>query len=344
MTTPTLSVSVSASAPANLLLMGEYAVLEEGGLGLAMAPDIRVTGTGRTVTGRAPGAGRGMSVVGHLPGATVKWPGANRWHQDTLWRQDTGLLGLAADRLSDRYPAGETEARIDLESKALFTADGRKRGLGSSAAIVVALTSLWLRLTDHLPNNPADARELVFSAALDAHRAAQGGEGSGYDVACSTFGGVIVFTGGRRPSARRVVLPWLPEVRLIQGPAPVRTVRAVAAYRAWKAASPKAALAYIDESNQFVTAFSEASDWEGAAAILREYRDLASNLGATIGVPSVLDPPAWVRGSGAVVKAVGAGNELGVVLATAMPHDTGSGEGSFPETPITVSDEGVTWT
>ena len=320
MTPPTISVS----APANLLLMGEYAVLEEGGIGLAMAPDIRVTGTAKEPAGRTSAAGgHGISVVGHLPGATIEWPG------------DTGLLGLTADYLSARYPAGDINARIELESAAFFTAEGRKRGLGSSAAIVVALTTFWLRVTGHLPDNPADARELIFSTALDAHRAGQGGEGSGYDVACSTFGGVVLFTGGRRPSARRIFLPWLPEVRLLQGSAPVPTVGAVRKYRAWKAAAPQDAPAYADESNRLVTAFTEASDWADAAAILCEYRELAVGLGATIGIPSVMETPAWVRGDDAVVKAVGAGNELGVVLSGSLPEGT---------SPITVSDEGVTWT
>ncbi len=320
MTLPTISVS----APTNLLLMGEYAVLGEGGLGLAIAPDIRVTGTAKKPAGRTSAAGgHGISVVGHLPGATIEWPG------------DTGLLGLTADYLSTRYPAGDTDARIELESTAFFTSEGRKRGLGSSAAIVVALTALWLRITGHLPDNPADARELVFSTALDAHRAGQGGEGSGYDVACSTFGGLILFTGGQRPSARRISLPWLPEVHLVQGSAPVPTVGAVRRYRAWKAASLQNGLAYIDESIRLVTAFTEASSWAGAAAILREYRDLAVDLGDTIGVPSILEPPAWARGDDSVVKAVGAGNELGVVLSGSLPEGT---------SPIAVSDEGVTWT
>ena len=48
------------SAPANLLLLGEYAVLEEGGLGLALAVERRARITvepsdGLEVLGRRPG-------------------------------------------------------------------------------------------------------------------------------------------------------------------------------------------------------------------------------------------------------------------------------------------------
>ena len=77
--------------------------------------------------------------------------------------------------------------------------------------------------------------------------------------------------------------------------------------------------------------------------ILAEYRDLAIELGDTIGVPAVVEPPDWARGSDAVVKAVGAGNELGVVLSAGLPEGTGSDGGSLPGAPITMSAEGVTW-
>ena len=331
--------SFSVSAPANILLMGEYAVLEEGGLGLALSPDIRVTGTGRTATGRATTArGPGISVVGHLPNSTIEWNSGTGWHQES------GLLGLAADYLSRQYPPENTGGQIDLESARFFTEDGRKRGLGSSAAVTVALTALWLQMTGRLPSDQSAARELVFLTAVDAHRAGQDGAGSGYDVASSTFGGVILFTGGRRPAARRLRLPWLPDVRFVHGPAPVGTVDAVGKHRAWKAASPEDALAYVDESNRLVTAFAGASDWGAATKILAEYRDLAVGLGDTIGVPAVVELPGWATGRAAVVKGVGAGNELGVVLSERSPEGTGSDGGALPGAPITMSLEGVTWT
>ena len=336
-----MTPAVTVSAPANLLLMGEYAVLEEGGLGLAVAPDIRVTGTARipgaggviTDLRDAPGSRRGISIVGRLPGATVRWPAIAKEGQVG------GLLALAAERLAELYPTTETDIQIDLESRAFFTTDGQKRGFGSSAAIVVALTALWLRTTEYLPDDPGDANALIFHIAVEAHRAGQHGKGSGYDVGSSTFGGVILFTGGARPLARRIALPWLPQMHIIGGSAPVNTVNAVGEYDAWKRASPLGARAYLDESNRLVTAFAEALNWNSAAAILAEYRELALELGATIGVPAKMDRPAWVHGEQAIVKAVGAGNELGVVLTAESPQQ---GErGTNPQ--IRLSDEGLTW-
>ncbi|MFZ5894389.1 MAG: mevalonate kinase family protein [Myxococcota bacterium] len=68
--------------------------------------------------------------------------------------------------------------------------DGRKLGLGSSAAILVAsLGALELAAQPKLEESELRAR--VFPRALAAHRRAQRG-GSGVDVASSTYGGTLV--------------------------------------------------------------------------------------------------------------------------------------------------------
>lgn len=66
-------------------------------------------------------------------------------------------------------------------------ADGRKLGLGSSAAIVVASLAT---LPEYASLTPA-TRTRLYERALNAHRAAQGG-GSGIDVAAATFGGHVL--------------------------------------------------------------------------------------------------------------------------------------------------------
>ena len=77
-------------------------------------------------------------------------------------------------------------------------------GLGSSAALVTALTAATaLRLG--LPVDPAS----VFPIARRAHRAAQGGEGSGVDVAACCFGGAVVVRQAGGDSLPGVVpVPW----------------------------------------------------------------------------------------------------------------------------------------
>lgn len=67
-------------------------------------------------------------------------------------------------------------------------AEGRKLGLGSSAAILVA--SLAAARGRDFADEQA-LRQAVWEQALTAHRQAQGG-GSGVDVAASTWGGTLI--------------------------------------------------------------------------------------------------------------------------------------------------------
>lgn len=62
--------------------------------------------------------------------------------------------------------------------------EGIKLGLGSSAASAVAICAAVLGNDDP---------QAVFPTALRAHRAFQGGRGSGADVAASTYGGTISY-------------------------------------------------------------------------------------------------------------------------------------------------------
>ncbi|MEZ4227683.1 MAG: hypothetical protein R3B89_00885 [Polyangiaceae bacterium] len=80
---------------------------------------------------------------------------------------------------------------------------GKKLGLGSSAAITAASVAVWELLRDSsLGDEELAAR--VFPIALAAHREAQGG-GSGIDVAAASRGGTLQAT--RRSSGELEVLP-----------------------------------------------------------------------------------------------------------------------------------------
>jgi len=70
--------------------------------------------------------------------------------------------------------------------------DGKKLGLGSSAAALVA--SIALRAAESEEDIEShDVRARIFATARGAHARAQSG-GSGVDVAVSTFGGVLRYT------------------------------------------------------------------------------------------------------------------------------------------------------
>lgn len=151
------------SAPGKLVLMGEYAV-RHGAPALAVALDRRVT----VRVGES-------SAEDDLP---------NRAR-----RQAAALLGL------ERQPA---PCRAD--SRQLYL-QGCKLGLGSSAAVVVAaVASLLVELGRGLAAE--DERRRLFELARRVHDGCQSCQGSGIDVAASTFGGYLVLqqraAGGHR--------------------------------------------------------------------------------------------------------------------------------------------------
>ncbi|MEO6200817.1 MAG: hypothetical protein ABIX44_06605, partial [Cryobacterium sp.] len=94
---------------------------------------------------------------------------------------------------------------ISIDSSAL-SRGGHKLGLGSSAAVAAALTAaLATALKLDLD------REALFRLADAAHRSAQGGVGSGGDVAASVYGGLIGYTRGAIP----VPLDWPEELTIM---------------------------------------------------------------------------------------------------------------------------------
>ncbi len=99
--------------------------------------------------------------------------------------------------------------QIDSDS---LSEDGRKLGLGSSAAVAAAAVASLLEVA----GVDVEAEQwLTFVLADRAHRAAQGGRGSGADVAAAIFGGVLAYT---RPEV------GAPTVRPLKPPAAVTPV------------------------------------------------------------------------------------------------------------------------
>lgn len=146
---------IKARAPGKLFLSGEYAVLE-GAPALACAVSRQVTA--RFLSGTA----------GEAPDAAA-WRGA--------------APGILRRHGLDPAPAREA---LEIDSRALYTADGIKLGLGSSAAVAVAVSGLLLAAQDQ----PASAPP-AHSIAGELHAVVRGPGGSGVDVAASFHGGVI---------------------------------------------------------------------------------------------------------------------------------------------------------
>ena len=219
---------VRLTVPGNILLLGEYAVLEEGGLGLAMAVDIRV----RVEASPA----ESLLIEALWSGSTLSW---------TPGRPGESLLIDAVVDAVTWWLRRECGARIRVDSTDFFSTDGRKSGLGSSAAVSVALVCGLL----HAAGALSAARGLeARMLAMRAHRRAQGGRGSGYDIVTSFHGGTGLFRGGADPGWDPCALSGDPRVLIFAGPAPVSTADAVSCYGRWKERNPGAARDYLQES------------------------------------------------------------------------------------------------
>lgn len=310
------------TVPGNLLLAGEYAVLEEGGLGAALAVEPRLIVTvfpqdRWEITGRWTGGGERWEPASGAPPTFAA----------TVFLHALEGLEARGDERGRRWAARTRPARIEIDSTAFFDAQGRKLGYGSSAALAAGVTAALARLGDRDPGPE------VHQIAVQAHRHAQGGAGSGYDVTVSWFGGFGRFIGGGEPQWEPGDPAVLPPLALFPGPEAVRTTGSIARYRAWKAAHPDAARDFLDASNAAVRRFSSAP-----RAVLRDAWDqcrvLGVDLGDRVDSSARLERPSGLS-EAVFVKALGAGNETG--LAAAFDGDMG------PLVPLTIATEGLRW-
>jgi phosphomevalonate kinase len=148
-----------ASAPGKIVLAGEYAVLWG-------APAICMAVNRRAVVTVGPGSDDECHVT------TPGFDGAERF------------------RIIDAVTEGvRPPCDIELDTSA-FMQDGRKTGIGSSAALTVALLAAL------------QGSDAVFEAALAAHSRLQQGAGSGIDVAAAVHGGLFEYAMPTRAVSR----------------------------------------------------------------------------------------------------------------------------------------------
>jgi phosphomevalonate kinase len=307
------------SVPGNILLMGEYAVLEEGGLGIAIAVDRRAVVTVEDAAS--------LRIEGRWPGGGILWSRAAP--------EASPLLAACVDEVSGHLrdaghaPFPDTTS-ITIDSTDFFLPDGRKTGLGSSAASTVGVIVALLAAAGALP-----ALEIIRGLAVAAHRRAQGGIGSGYDVSASLQGGVGLFRGGARPSWEPRALPGITTLVGFAGRAAVATTGAVRRYIAWREAQEEMARNFLAASNAVVRSFLAAGTVAEAGQWLEAARKLGVGIGEAVGVPAAIDTPPGL--DPAWCKALGAGNEMGVCCAAPAPGASGDWHA------LPIAREGIRW-
>jgi phosphomevalonate kinase len=200
-------VTIEASAPGKLILIGEYAVLF-GAPAVVMAVDRRAIVSLETTPSAewsvaAPGLTEEIGRFGLDVDGSPRWAdpehGANEFQ--LVDRLLNGLSSGEREALAKRSPVAMT-----LDTRSFFATlagSRRKLGLGSSAALSTALISGLRLLHRGAACSAADLASLV-----DLHRGLQDGRGSGVDVAASLLGGALRYElGADGPATAAIDLP-----------------------------------------------------------------------------------------------------------------------------------------
>lgn len=314
-----------ASAPGKLVLLGEYAVLF-GAPALVMAVDRRAVASVEDST--TPGVTIDAPDVFPHPVRLVPDNGALCCTSgDEAAQAVTLVSGLVQGMLAaGMLDADRLALQLKLDTSAFFftAGDGRrdKLGLGSSAALTVALASALAMHAGHA-ERLAD-RSAWLQQLLAWHREFQHGRGSGLDVAASLYGGVIRYQlGPDGADAQAARWPAALQRLVIWSGKSASTSRFLAALDAWRSGSPERFSELMDELKHLAGQGLAAAAADDAGELLRivaAFETVLQRLGEAAKIPIVTTEHARIRqtaaDAGCQYKPCGAGGgDLGLALA-----------------------------
>jgi len=203
-----LLIAAKASAPAKLVLTGEYAVLEPDETAVVAAVD-RFTEARVTPAERM----RLTAPALALSEADARYE-AGRWTLSTPHAKAGFVTEALSTTLAYLEEGGTSIEAFHLEISPALAEGGVKIGLGGSAATTVAVVGAVLKAF----GQEADPM-VVYRLGAIAHLRAQG-SGSGIDVAASAFGGVLAFS-SHHPAWLELRVSQATSVReIVEGPWP----------------------------------------------------------------------------------------------------------------------------
>lgn len=292
-----MSPLCTATAPAKVVLSGEYAVLD-GAPAVCMAINRRARVSlkrtdapeGRvSAPGFSDAVGRFRVADGELCWLADAVPFAV---VDAAWQASSSRPDTAVDLVLD------TSEFVDRSS-------GKKLGIGSSAAISVALCAV-LNASDGYPED-----------AFATHRNLHGGSGSGVDIACSLHGGLLEF---KRAKQQSTGLTWPSglKFRLIWSGVTVSTKDKLALL---KQGSSLPSRSHLRQASEFIANAWRSTDTQRLVECYRDYVDCLlrfsddHHLGIfDAGHRELLDT---ASSAGLIYKPCGAGGgDIGIVLGT----------------------------
>jgi phosphomevalonate kinase len=226
------------TAPGKLVLLGEYAVLD-GFPAIVAAVNRRASG--QYVPGRSPES----ELV------------------DVAVQNAKEALGPNRSAL----PRGSV-----LVDTAAFSLNGTKMGIGSSAATAAVTVGAVLEMAGL---SVTESTDLIFDVASAAHRAAQGGLGSGADVAAAVYGGMLHYTRAAGGPATIRRLPPLAGVEMVvfATGTPSSTVDCLQAVAAFAKKSPETHRQLLPPIAEAVTRFE-------AGLFARDAAEIFASIGA----------------------------------------------------------------
>jgi phosphomevalonate kinase len=193
-----VSTLLTASAPGKLVLTGEYAVLENAPA-VSAATNLRATvELGLTTEDKHELHVLNTSAVYRF---TVSDRGELQWLDAP---GEHGTLLTAAAQVIDLQPAFNDgqHVTISIDTRDFYrlsqTGDPVKKGIGSSAAIAVALTAALQKFV---------GTEADINTALELHQSFQGSRGSGIDIVTSWHGGLVEMQPGNPPCVQKLHWP-----------------------------------------------------------------------------------------------------------------------------------------
>ena len=284
---------VESSAPGKLVLSGEYAVLA-GAKALVAAVDRRVV----CVVQRRNEADWSLKSTGYVfeSSHTIEELSSELPDDDPA----RFIAHLSTPTALPRHAA------VTIDSSPFYL-QKQKLGIGSSAAVTVALGSALAALNGH---------EIDLERLQQAHRTFQGDVGSGLDVAAAYRGGIILYQHNRAET--HSLDPKL-RYRFVFTGESTQTPRMIARFNAWRGeTTPSILVELISTADAVVEASLNANAF---MSCIRDYIDALVRLDqdAQIGIfgPGHKAAMGLAQRHGVLYKPCGAGGgDMGIAFST----------------------------
>jgi phosphomevalonate kinase len=179
--------SYSIKVPGKLMIAGEYAVLEPGNKAIVVAVD-------RYIRAHIKVSQENILSLPQLGLEDIKWSVKNGKVEFSVADPRLSFIQNSITVVSQflkEKSIGVKRFHLKIESQLNEPVTGKKYGLGSSAAIVVAVVSAILSI--HSFHNEKYELDEIFKLSVIAHFKSQG-SGSGADIAAALYGGWLQYS------------------------------------------------------------------------------------------------------------------------------------------------------